>query len=118
MDDGEEYGDDELDEGMTEDRLPPSGPKSLQAKRPSSRRNGFQQKSGMRAPERLAAMPEDMDEMEDDGGLPNSLENEEPMPGSAQLPPRDYPPKMPELKFGQIEWNQMDLHSLVEGRKS
>jgi hypothetical protein len=117
--DEEDYEDDEgFDERMEEDKLPPIKRMSPQFKEVSSRRNGFQQKAGMKVPERLAPRPEDLDEMEDDVELPNSSESAAPMPEPAPLPPRDYPPKLPELKLGQTEWNQMDLHSLVEGRRS
>lgn len=81
-------------------------------------RPGFQQKSGMRAPERMIPAPGEMEPME--GGREDfSLEDPRRAPDMpAELPPRNYPPKMTHLQYGQTEWNQMDLHSLVDGRRS
>ena len=95
---------------------PPAQKMLTQPRGTPSRRPGFQQKKGMEAPEKIVAPSSDtMDEkgldfLSDDGApLP---------PPAAQLPPRDYPPRLKELQFGQTDWNQMDLHSIVEGRRS
>lgn len=107
----------EFDDDLGEDEFgpPPSMPPRSQLMQPRpSQRQGFQQSSGMKAPQRLMPPVDVMDDRMDEdfsqspAGPPPSE--------AAQLPPRNYPPKTPELQLGQTGWNQIDVHSLVEGR--
>jgi hypothetical protein len=73
-----------------------------------SRRQGFQQTKNMSSPERLAPMPRSEEESSH-----RPLERSEAgAVDSEPVPLRESR----EIKFGQTEWNQIDLHSLVRDR--
>ena len=73
-----------------------------------SRRQGFQQTKNMASPERLAPMPRSEEES---SHMP--LERSE--SGAVDSEPLPLNESR-EIKFGQTEWNQIDLHSLVRDR--
>ena len=73
-----------------------------------SRRQGFQQTRNMASPERLAPIPrseEEFSHMSLEGSEAGAVDSE-PLPLNVSR----------EIKFGQTEWNQIDLHSLVRDR--
>lgn len=111
----EENFEDDLGEGtapsLARDSFGPADPVA-----PPSGKPGFQQKMDMKGPQRIGAMVEDPYGKQNLSGIPPQSEVP-PMASEAELPPRDYPPKLPHLKMGQTEWNRMDLHSLVADRK-
>lgn len=108
----------EFDDDLGDDEFgqPPSAPARPQPMPVrSSPRQGFQQSSGMKAPQRLMPPAEDIDDGMGGEDFPDNPEGPVP-PDAASLPPKNYPPKAPELQVGQTGWNQIDVHSLVQGR--
>lgn len=97
--------------------LPPLSAKNQGPQKSVGPRQGFHQVSGMNAPQRISPSKIESDGLEDGDFLDPELDAGQSVRETpVQMPPKNYPPKIPELQLGQTGWNQLNLHSLVEGR--